>query len=297
MGKYFRTFTKIAGVTKTNDEGINIQEILCTLCPGDTIWGLKDYRNEFDTNAIKLYSKGGTHIGYLNRNVAADFAPLVDEGADVYGRIREITGGTNGKCFGCNIEVWLEDINKEDYDDDNLFDDYKYTARTKLDDVIVTLANTNAENEDGLNIQDLLPLLQTESAVYFTREPETLKIVKAYSKGIEEDVHIGDLSPEDSNIVTNFLDQHPTHCIRAIIKEIGGGNGMPYTCKIKLLTELHEFEQPATPDTSTTHKSRLWLSAVLIALGILGIWNTDISFLFTLGGFICFICAFANFFY
>ncbi len=296
MGKYFRTFTKIAGVTKENDDGANIQDIICLLKPGDLLFGLRDVCNEYDSNAIKLY-KSKTHIGYLNRQLADKFAPFLDNGASLWASVKEITGGIGNKSFGCNIEVWLEDINEEDYEDDDLFDDCEYTASAKSNDVNVTLATTDCENEDGLNIQDLLPLLQPESAVYFTRDPETLKIVKAYSKGVEEDVHIGDLSPEDSNMVTNFLDHHPTHCVRAIIKEIGGGNGIPYTCKLKLLTELREFEQPAAPDTSTTPKNRFWLSAVLIALGVLGIWNTDTSFLYTLGGFVCFICAIANFFY
>lgn len=91
-------FTKVAGVTFRN-----AQSILPTIKRGAVLTLVRERNNEHDSNAVKVMY-GAKQIGYLNRDVAADVAPIIDSGGSVSATVVEITGG-RGKTYGCNIEI------------------------------------------------------------------------------------------------------------------------------------------------------------------------------------------------
>jgi len=81
---------KVAGVTF---EGR--QELISLLTGNEAVKIVAEPKNKFDQNALAVHvSRGGEilHIGYIPRDLAAQFAPLLQE-EDVIGRIFKITGG------------------------------------------------------------------------------------------------------------------------------------------------------------------------------------------------------------
>lgn len=106
MDPVFSTYTKVVGVTRKNEDDEPIQELLEDM---DTSWELsfeRDYANEYDDNAIKVYAEG-SHIGYLSRQLAEELSPKIDDCYSLFGEITEITGGGD-KNYGCNIRIWLQ---------------------------------------------------------------------------------------------------------------------------------------------------------------------------------------------
>lgn len=107
LGPGSELHTKIVGVTKRNDEGRGIQKILREMseeyCDGSPLELEHEEDNPYDENAIKVFYEG-EHIGYINRDLSEDLVKFVD--ADmVDAEISEITGGEDGKSFGCNIFI------------------------------------------------------------------------------------------------------------------------------------------------------------------------------------------------
>lgn len=98
--------TKVVGVTKQNEDGKNIQDILKDLYDGCDLTLKRDPKNPYDPNAIKVYADG-EHIGYINRDLARDLAKSMDSGRTVEASIDEITGGKDGLYYGCNIRIDL----------------------------------------------------------------------------------------------------------------------------------------------------------------------------------------------
>jgi hypothetical protein len=96
--------TKIVGVTKENDKGINIQTLLPTLSDESDVILSREKDNPYDENAIKVVADY-QHIGYLKASVAEEVAPVIDSGRKVYVEILDITGGDDKK-YGCNIRVF-----------------------------------------------------------------------------------------------------------------------------------------------------------------------------------------------
>lgn len=96
--------TKVVGVTKKNDEGVNIQNILSELEDGSKLTFIREPQNPYDTNAIKVICDY-QHIGYIKASLAEEIAPIMDSGRELKGYISEITGGTDGKNYGCNIHI------------------------------------------------------------------------------------------------------------------------------------------------------------------------------------------------
>lgn len=98
------THSKIAGVTMKNDNNQNIQELLSMFKPNDKLTFIREPNNPYDKNAIKLYANN-THIGYVKGELAKTVAPIIDNGGSVHGYITEITGGKDGKDYGCNYKI------------------------------------------------------------------------------------------------------------------------------------------------------------------------------------------------
>lgn len=98
------TPTKVVGVTKNNDEGVDIQNILPELEDGSKLNFVREPNNPYDTNAIKVICDY-QHIGYIRAGLAEEIAPIIDSGKELKGYITQITGGTDGKTYGCNIHI------------------------------------------------------------------------------------------------------------------------------------------------------------------------------------------------
>ena len=98
-------FSKVAGVTKCNEDGVSRQEIIAGLSRGDLLELEREPDNPEDPCAIAVASDAG-RIGYLPRQTAADLAPIMDSGARPCAYITEITGGNEGRDHvGVNIVV------------------------------------------------------------------------------------------------------------------------------------------------------------------------------------------------
>ena len=91
-------YTKVVGVTFDN-----IQSILPQLKSGMPLLFIREPQNAYDKNAIAVYCNG-YKIGHLSAELAADLAPLIDNGNKLIGKIEEITGG-GSKNYGCNISI------------------------------------------------------------------------------------------------------------------------------------------------------------------------------------------------
>ena len=99
---------KAAGVTHGNRQ--TLIERLTRYKPEDisvTLQREKD--NVHDKNAVQIVAavrgKGSAVIGYINRELAAAIAPLMDKGAQIASRFKEITGGGCGYNYGFNVEL------------------------------------------------------------------------------------------------------------------------------------------------------------------------------------------------
>lgn len=101
-----RFHTKVVGVTKENDWGDNIQELLegfsALRAENLTLEFEHESDNSYDENAVKVICDSA-HIGYLSRDVAKQIVDLVDANM-VEGEVCEITGG-GAKSYGCNILI------------------------------------------------------------------------------------------------------------------------------------------------------------------------------------------------
>ena len=97
--------TKVAGVTF---EGR--QDIAAGLTAGVALELRRQPQNPYDANAVSVHY-GALQIGFLNREMAAKLAPLIDaEGRRYAAEITAITGGKNGRSFGINILVRRSDV-------------------------------------------------------------------------------------------------------------------------------------------------------------------------------------------
>jgi HIRAN domain len=61
--------------------------------------------NASDRNAIAVRSADGAALGWLPRVVAEQYAPYMDGGGILYGRVLSVVGGVGGKHFGLRLLV------------------------------------------------------------------------------------------------------------------------------------------------------------------------------------------------
>ncbi len=126
IDKDFCTETKVVGVTKNNDHNIPIQSLLPSLKEGDRIILIRDYGNDYDENAIQVYARIEQrleHIGYLSASLAENISPFLEENPkyDIEGVVRCITGGADGKSYGCNITIWIQDPDEPSFEELHAF--------------------------------------------------------------------------------------------------------------------------------------------------------------------------------
>ncbi len=104
--------TKIVGVTFSNPGGKSRQKLLKRCKKGDALLLIREPKNRYDRNAIKVCTQSHKQLGYISRELAEDMAPLMDEGNRASAQILNVTGESTLGCnLGCNIEItWQEGI-------------------------------------------------------------------------------------------------------------------------------------------------------------------------------------------
>ena len=103
-----RTFySRVVGVTFKNPDGRPRQKIITRCSEGDKLVAVREPDNKHDPNAIAVCRQNGQQIGYLDRGLARDIAPDMDEGLPLDIMITDITSGGwfSDKSYGVNIEI------------------------------------------------------------------------------------------------------------------------------------------------------------------------------------------------
>ena len=107
-------FTKLVGVTFTNEDGSNRQDILREIFDNfdpDVKIFLKAKRetdNPYDPKAVAIFTEDDRQLGYLSRKVNETVAPWLDEG---WGLLVEIVS-VNGDEGYVGINIWIERTRK-----------------------------------------------------------------------------------------------------------------------------------------------------------------------------------------
>lgn len=110
---FYRQEIKIVGVTKSNPDGRNRQDILRKCKAGESVFLKREPENSYDKWAIAVFKKNGEQLGYLpggDRYTAS----LIDMGYNMDVKILRIIGGRTfferllgqeGKNYGCVLNV------------------------------------------------------------------------------------------------------------------------------------------------------------------------------------------------
>jgi hypothetical protein len=107
LGMYMETlYSKLSGVTHSNPDGSNRQEIIEALAYKSQPLLLVREPNQYSYDNIGVYV--AFQIGYVNPELAGELAPLMDEGVPIEAQITEITGGTDEKpTRGVNVSFTI----------------------------------------------------------------------------------------------------------------------------------------------------------------------------------------------
>ena len=125
-------YTKVSGATFHNDDGTDRQAILAACNQWDEI-SLEPYTYKGDP-AYAVWTVHG-RIG----NLPADVASLI---CNVYGdyvtlaEIKEITGGSNGRYYGCNLKLTVFSNNAATTEPEDLPQSASETAQIVLDPAV-----------------------------------------------------------------------------------------------------------------------------------------------------------------
>ncbi len=101
--------TKAAGVTHGNRQKL-LERLKRYSLDDITVTLQRERDNAHDPNAVQIVAavrnKGAAVIGYINRELAAALAPLLDKGATIASRFMEVTGGGEPYLnYGLNLEL------------------------------------------------------------------------------------------------------------------------------------------------------------------------------------------------
>lgn len=100
----FHFYEKVVGVTFTNDDGTDRQEILSTCSPLQTLRLEHEDNNPQDSNAIRVCTEDGRQIGHLFRGVASNVWRQMQRNFTFAAISLDISGGTkNRPTLGMNI--------------------------------------------------------------------------------------------------------------------------------------------------------------------------------------------------
>jgi len=98
--------TKVSGVTFRNSDGVDRQELLKRLTPGDS---LEIVQGTMDGKTVLLVRHAIGVIGTVKRDTIRSLIPEAGP-INLKGKVVQITGGQGEKTtYGCNIEVYTQD--------------------------------------------------------------------------------------------------------------------------------------------------------------------------------------------
>lgn len=113
--------TNLVGVTFENTDGVNRQQLIKNLKPGDALILAREQENKYDKFAIAVFRSDGIQVGYLPGGDIR-MANHLDSGGTAEIRVIAVTGGgdqansLSNNIYGCAIEVvkhdpkWIEVI-------------------------------------------------------------------------------------------------------------------------------------------------------------------------------------------
>lgn len=109
--KLRRIETKTTGVTKGNRQAL-LHRLARYSADSITIRLLREQDNAADSNAVQVIAavkgKGSAVMGYINRQLAAAIAPLLDKGKAITAAFGAITGGDKYRLnYGLNISITI----------------------------------------------------------------------------------------------------------------------------------------------------------------------------------------------
>jgi hypothetical protein len=97
--------TKVVGVSKDNTDGSSRQEIIRREVEEDDKLKVEaEPNNPYDSNAIKVLSKLGNQIGYLNKEMAETIKPALDNQTEIHVTARWVNGE---KMLGVGLRIEL----------------------------------------------------------------------------------------------------------------------------------------------------------------------------------------------
>ncbi len=97
--------SKVVGVSQNNDNGESRQEIIKREVAEDDQLGLElEPDNVYDRNAVKVLSKEGNQIGYLNRDLAEKLHQAIENETEIHVRASWVNGD---KMWGVGIRIEL----------------------------------------------------------------------------------------------------------------------------------------------------------------------------------------------
>ena len=99
-------YSKLQGVTHTNRDGTDRQEIIADLCYQGQQLLLMRAPNQYSQDNLDVYV--AYQIGQVKTELAELLAPVLDEGGVVRAHVTEITGGSEDKpTHGVNVRFTI----------------------------------------------------------------------------------------------------------------------------------------------------------------------------------------------
>ena len=106
--KLRRMEIKAVGVTHGNRQ-TRLERLTRYSADDITVTLQREQGNAHDSNAIQVVAavrnKGAAVIGYINRELAAALAPLLDKGATITSRFNAVIGGERGYNYGLALDL------------------------------------------------------------------------------------------------------------------------------------------------------------------------------------------------
>ncbi|GAB4252217.1 MAG: hypothetical protein Tsb0034_30970 [Ekhidna sp.] len=97
--------TKVVGVSMNNQDGISRQGIIKREVEEDDKLRLElEADNPHDPNAIRVLSKHGNQIGYLNREIAEQVKPALENETEIHVKASWVSGE---KMLGVGLRIEL----------------------------------------------------------------------------------------------------------------------------------------------------------------------------------------------
>lgn len=99
----------VAGEGQKNEDGTPRQEIIAGCEPGDIVTLVREPKNPYDENAIRIDYKHEA-IGYINKSDAAKLAPILDADRKHTAIIHKLKGGVSDyPKYGVEISIAWDD--------------------------------------------------------------------------------------------------------------------------------------------------------------------------------------------